>query len=110
MHFAAGRKDIDRVCRNNPVSAVGLQDLANVGIGDLAAVFEDAAQLLEDFEAATDVLVVPLQAEFFTPQHDVDPQDFPHFSQVFVPGSKQSSDLILIGKRESRFGHAHLSL
>ena len=60
--------------------------------------------------ATADVLVVPLQAEFFTPQHNVDPQDFPHPSQVFVPGSKQSSDLVLVGKRECRFGHAHLRL
>jgi hypothetical protein len=103
MDLAAGGKNVDGLRRDDPVPAVSLQNLADVRVGDLATLLKDSAELLKDFEPAADVLVVALQPQFVAPQHHVDAQGFAHFSQVFITGSEQSSDFILIGKRECRF-------
>lgn len=61
---------------------------------------------MQDLATATDLLVGPAQPEFVPANDDVDSDALSDSTQMLVSSAEQDPDLIVIGERDGRFGHA----
>jgi hypothetical protein len=81
----------------------GLEDLCFLQI---ALLLDDPAELGNYLQSALHLRVVSLQPQLVSAQHNVDPDRIANAMQMLIVGSKQSPNLVVIGERDCRFGHA----